>query len=176
MQRGFSCLLIMPIHTEQWQGEIGNFNGCLHHAIIKLKLNLFNIMTTISQVLVFLLAILHPYISKVNIVSCFFFTFCIMSLVASELTADTLCLCFKFRYFIKQIPTFYCLNSFNVISVISTGYVINLLLLLPQFIMDTEKVTLDQRKSTFITYRAATGMSIVYWLKMCLKFLKLYVS
>lgn len=106
----------------------------------------------------------------------FFFTFCIMSLVASELTADTLCLCFKFRYFIKQIPTFYCLNSFNVISVISTGYVINLLLLLPQFIMDTEKVTLDQRKSTFITYRAATGMSIVYWLKMCLKFLKLYVS
>lgn len=48
-------------------------NWCLHHAIIKLKLNLFNIITTVSQVIVFLLAILHLCISKVNIVSCFYY-------------------------------------------------------------------------------------------------------
>ena len=48
---------IMPVDNERCRAEIGNFNKCLHYAFNKLKINLFNIMTSVSQVLVFLLAI-----------------------------------------------------------------------------------------------------------------------
>ena len=61
----------MPVDTEQWHAEIGNFNGCLHYAVIKLKLNLFHIMTGANQVLVFLLAIPLQRISKDNTAYCF---------------------------------------------------------------------------------------------------------
>ena len=40
MKKGSACLEIMPVDAEQWRAEIGNFNGCLHYAVIKRKLNL----------------------------------------------------------------------------------------------------------------------------------------
>ena len=46
----------MPVDIEQWRAEIGNFNGCLHYAIIKLEINLFNIMVRVSQALALILA------------------------------------------------------------------------------------------------------------------------
>ena len=137
----------MPVDIEQWQVEIGHFNGCLHHTIVKLKLNLFNIITSVSQVIMFLLAILHLCISKVNIVSCFYYLLYIVCHLLPQNSQFILFVCFKFRYLIKQIPILHCLNIINLISVISTGYVINLLLLLVQFNKETKKVTLDQRKS-----------------------------
>ena len=77
----------MPVDTEQWIPEIGNFNGCLHYAVIKLKLNLFNAMTSVSRIPVFLLAIQLQCISKYNNSSCFLTSFLfIMSPVVSELT------------------------------------------------------------------------------------------
>ena len=33
----------MQVDIEQWCTEIKNFNECLHYAIIKLKINLFNV-------------------------------------------------------------------------------------------------------------------------------------
>ena len=77
-----------------------------------------------------LLAILLQCISKENTASCFltFFVF-IMSPVVSELTLHTVCLCFKFRHLTKQIPT---LHNINLVSVLSIGYFIHLLLLLLQ--------------------------------------------
>ena len=39
-EKGSACLGIMPVDAEQWRAEIGNFNGCLHYAVIKRKLNL----------------------------------------------------------------------------------------------------------------------------------------
>ena len=82
----------MPVDAEQWRAEIGNFNGCLHYAVIKLKLNLFHVMTNVSQFLVFLLAILLQCISKGNTASCFltYFVF-IMSPVVLELTPHAVC-------------------------------------------------------------------------------------
>ena len=120
----------MPGDAEQWRAEIGNFNGCLHYAVVKLKLNLSHAMTSVSQVLVFLLAILLQWISKDNTASCFltFFLF-VMSPVFSELTLHAVCLCFKFRHLTKQIPT---LHNINLVSVLSIGYFIHLLLLLLQ--------------------------------------------
>ena len=40
------CLLyeIMPVKIEQWHGEIGNFNGCSSQPIVKLHLNLFDLL------------------------------------------------------------------------------------------------------------------------------------
>ena len=46
----------MPVDIEQWRAEIGNFNGCLHHAIIKLEIDLFNIMVRVSHALAVILA------------------------------------------------------------------------------------------------------------------------
>ena len=59
----------MPADDEQLRAEIGSFNGCLHYAVIKPKLNLFHIMTSISQIVVFLITILLQYISKDNTAS-----------------------------------------------------------------------------------------------------------
>ena len=121
----------MPVDAEQWRAEIGNFNGCLHYAVIKLKLNLSHIMTSVSQVLVFLLAILLQWISKDSTASCFlsFFVF-VMSPVVSELTLHAVCLCFEFRHLTKQIPTLQ--NIINLVNVLSIGYFIHLFLLLLQ--------------------------------------------
>lgn len=73
----------MPVDTEQWHAKTGNFNGCLYYAIVKLKLNLFNIMLSVRQVLTFTLAITFQYIFKFNTVSTFFnyflYMFCYLS-------------------------------------------------------------------------------------------------
>ena len=131
MYESSSCLGIMPRETEQWRAQIGNFNGYFHYAVIKLKLNLFHIMTSVIQVLVFLLAILLQYNSKDNAASCFLSTFVfIVSPVFSELTFPAVCLCFKFRHLTKQIPTLH--NIINLNNVLSNGYFIHLLLFLLQ--------------------------------------------
>ena len=56
----------MPVDIEQWHAEIGNSNSCLHYAIIKLEVNLFNIMVRITQVLALILAIIFQYVFKIN--------------------------------------------------------------------------------------------------------------
>ena len=81
--RGFFMSWIMPVDVEQQRAEIGNFNECLLYAVIKIKLNLFHIMTNVRQDLVLFLAILLHCISKDNAVllfnvSCIYcVTFCL---------------------------------------------------------------------------------------------------
>ena len=41
------------------------------------------------------------------------------------------------------------------------------------FNMEIQKVTLDQKARKLITFLVVTGMSIVYWVKIYLRFLKL---
>ena len=48
----------MPVDTEQWHAEIGNFNGCLNYAIVKLEISLFNFIIRVSQVFALILAII----------------------------------------------------------------------------------------------------------------------
>ena len=38
---------LIPIDIEQWHAEIGNFNGYLQHSIVKLYLNLLNLLSYI---------------------------------------------------------------------------------------------------------------------------------
>ena len=65
MPEGCSFCGIMPVDNEQWHAEIGSFNGHFHGVIMKLELNLFNIISSLSQVLAFTFAILFQYISNV---------------------------------------------------------------------------------------------------------------
>ena len=111
----------MPVDAEQWHAEIGNFNGCLHYAVIMLKLNLFHIMTSASQYY-------FNAFQKTILPASFFLTSSvfIVSPIVSELTIHAVCLCFEFRHLTKKIPT---LHIINLVNVLSTGYFIHLLLL-----------------------------------------------
>ena len=88
------------------------------------------IVRSVSQVLVFLIAILPQCISKENTTSCFltFFVF-IMSPGVLELPLHAVCLCFKFRHLTKNLPTF---HNIQLVNVLSFGYFIYLFLLLLQ--------------------------------------------
>ena len=55
-----------------------------------------------------------------------------MSPLVSEPTVLALCLYFKFSHLVKQIPILHFLNIINLINVLSTGYIMHLLLLLLQ--------------------------------------------
>ena len=50
----------MPVEIEQWRAEIGNFNGDFHGEIMKLELNLLNIISSLIKVLA---RYLHYYFS-----------------------------------------------------------------------------------------------------------------
>ena len=117
----------MPVDTEKWR----KFNWCLHYPIIKLKSNLFPITASVSQVLVFLLAILLQWILNDNTAACFLTSSVfILSPVVSEFKLHTVCLCFEFRHLTKQILFFY--NIIDLVNVPSIGYFMHLLLLLIQ--------------------------------------------
>ena len=150
----------MPIDT----AEVWNFNGYLHHAVVHLKLNLFHIMT--SQVLVFLLAILLQCVSKDNTASCFLMPFVFIIVTCCLRTH-------KFMMFVYVLDSDISLSRFPLyiilINILSIGYFIHVLLLLFQH-GDTES---DPGPKNMQANSLVTGMSIVYWLKICLRFCKL---
>ena len=57
----------MSINTEQWQAEIGSFNDCSQHLIVKLLLNLLNLLFSMFLVSFFIIAITVCYITKPQI-------------------------------------------------------------------------------------------------------------
>ena len=63
---GESCLLywIMPVNIDQWCAEIWDFNGCSLHSIVKLHLNLFNLLFSMFLVSFCIIAITVCYITK----------------------------------------------------------------------------------------------------------------
>ena len=126
-------------------------------------------MTSVSQVLVFLFAILLHCILKDKAASCFSTSFVfIMSPVVSELTFHAVCLCFRFRHLTKQIPTLHIL-----IWSMYYPLVILYIFFYSCFNMVIQKITLNQKTSKLIACLVVTGMSIVYWLKIYQRFLKL---
>ena len=48
----------MPVDIEQWRAETGNFSENLHGVIMKLAINLFNIISSLSQLLAYTFALL----------------------------------------------------------------------------------------------------------------------
>ena len=152
----------MPVDLEQWHVEIGNFNGCLHYAIIKLEINLFNIMVRVSQALALILAIISQYVFKINRAFHFLniiFVFVLLFIVL-KFTVTNNGLCFEFnQHCHKQIPYLYCLNTVTVVNVVVCGYFLHLLLLQHG---DIESNPGPRNEQTNKTFHVATGMSIVY--------------
>ena len=70
----------MPVDNEQWHTEIGSFNGNFHSVIMKLELNLINIISSLSQVLALVFALLFQYISNVDTAFCFLTIFFVFAL------------------------------------------------------------------------------------------------
>ena len=122
----------MSVDIEQWCTEIGNCNGHFHGVIMKLELNLFNIISSLSQVLAFIFALLFQYISNVDTAIYFltiFFVFA-LSIVVLKFTVHNLFLCFNFSQHINnQISIFYHLNIIKILNVLYSGYFLHLLLL-----------------------------------------------
>ena len=56
----------MPVNTEQWRAEIGSFNGCSQHLIVKLHLNLLNLLFSMFLVSSCIIAITVCYITKLQ--------------------------------------------------------------------------------------------------------------
>ena len=98
----------------------------------------------------------------------FFNVFCIYycHLLSQNSQIHDVCLCFRFRHIIKQIST---LHNINLINILSIGDFIHVLLLLFQH-GDTES---NPGPKNMQANRLVTGLSIVYWLKICLRFCKL---
>ena len=67
----------MPVDIEQWRAETGSFNGHFLGVIIKLELNLLNIISSLNQVLALICALLFQYISNADSFLFFNNTFCI---------------------------------------------------------------------------------------------------
>ena len=151
---GYSYIGIMLVDIEQWRAEIGNFNGCLHYAIIKLEINLFNIMVKVIQVLALILAIISQYVFKINAVFHFLniiFVFVLLCIVL-KFTVTNTCLYFELnQHCHKQIPYLCCHCSQ------CSG--LWLLFTFTLFNMEIQKVIQDQGMSKLIkTFHVATGM------------------
>ena len=56
----------MLVNTEQWPAEIGNLNGCSLHLIVKLHLNLLNLLFSMFLVSFCIIAITVCYITKLQ--------------------------------------------------------------------------------------------------------------
>ena len=99
---------------------------------MKLELNLFNIISSLSQVLAFIFALLFQYISNVDTAFYFLTIFCVFSLLTAVLkfTVHFILLCFNFsQHIYNQISIFYCLNTIKILNVLYSSYFLHLLLL-----------------------------------------------
>ena len=64
----------MPVNTEQWRAEIGSFNGRSQHLIVKLHLNLLNLLFSMFLVSSCIIAI--DFKTKANHFNSFFASHC----------------------------------------------------------------------------------------------------
>ena len=116
---------------------------------------------------------LIPYHDKCKSSSCVF-------------TCNTTQMHFKRQYWLLFLMPFvfiYILNSgislnrflLCIILILSVYYTLVILYICFNFCfnMEMQKVTLEQRTSKLITYLVVFGMSVVYWLKIQARFLKL---
>ena len=151
----------MPGDIEQWRAEIGSFNGHFLGVIMKLELNLLNIISSLNQVLALICALLFQYISNADTAFYFltiFFVFA-LSTVVLKFTVYNLFLCFNFsQHVYNQISIFCSVNVIKILSILYSGYFLRLLLLQHGVIESNP----GQRKSKLKIFHVVTGMLIVY--------------
>ena len=121
----------MPVDIEQWHAEIGSFNGHFLGVIMKLELNLLNIISSLNQVLALICALLFQYISNAD--TAFYFLTIFLYLLCRLLSWNsqfTIFFCFNFsKHIYSQISIFCCVNNITILYALYCCYFIHLLLL-----------------------------------------------
>ena len=88
------------VDIHKWLAEISSFYEDIRRVTVKLEVNLFYIILSLSQVLAFIFALLFAlqYISNVGTAFCFLTIFFVFALptVVLKFTVHHLYLCFKF--------------------------------------------------------------------------------
>ena len=122
------------VDIHKWLAEVSSFYEDIRRVTMKLEVNLFYIILSLSQVLAFIFALLFAlqYISNVGTAFCFltiFFVFA-LSTVVLKFTVHNLYLCFKFiQHMYNQISIFYYLNAIKTLNSLFSGYILHLFLL-----------------------------------------------
>ena len=119
----------MPVNTEQWRAEIGSSNGCSLHLIVKLHLNLLNLLFSMFLVSSCIIAITVCYITKLQIFLylttlflCDFLAFLSTSISYSNFSHFS-----KFIFIKRSFTNFLYITSF--IDVVYSTYFLHTLLL-----------------------------------------------
>ena len=119
----------MPVNTEQWHAEIGSFNGCSQHLIVKLHLNLLNLLFSMFLLTFCIIAITVCYITKLQIFLylttlflCDFLAFLSTSISYSNFSHLS-----KFIFIKRSFTNFLYITSF--IDVAYSTYFLHILLL-----------------------------------------------
>ena len=108
----------MPVNTEQWRAEIGSFNGCSQHLIVKLHLNLLNLLFSMFLVSFCIFAItvcditkLQFFLYLVTLFLCHFLAFLSTSISYSNFSHFS-----KFIFIKRSFTKFLYITSFiNVV-------------------------------------------------------------
>ena len=98
----------MRVDIEQWHAEIGSFNRHFLGVIMKLELNLLNIISSLNQVLALIFALLFQHISNMDNAFCFskiFFVFALLTVVLKFSVLESLSLSvniytIRFQFFV----------------------------------------------------------------------------
>ena len=122
------------VDIHKWLAEISSFYEDIRRVTVKLEVNLFYIILSLSQVLAFIFALLFAlqYISNVGTAFCFLTIFFVFALptVVLKFTVHNLYLCFKFiQHMYNQISIFYYLNAIKTLNSLFSGYILHLFLL-----------------------------------------------
>ena len=122
------------VDIHKWLAEVSSFYEDIRRVTMKLEVNLFYIILSLSQVLAFIFALLFAlqYISNVGTAFCFLTIFFVFALptVVLKFTVHNLYLCFKFiQHMYNQISIFYYLNAIKTLNSLFSGYILHLFLL-----------------------------------------------
>ena len=118
-------IIIMPVTVGQLFAEIGSFNGCSLQSIVKLHLNLFNLLFNVFLVSFCIIEITVSYITKFQVflyLTALFYLHLHLFFQPSFLTAN-----FCKLMFLKSLFTnHFCITSF--VDVVYCTYFLNILL------------------------------------------------
>ena len=118
-------IIIMPVTVGQLFAEIGSFNGCSLQSIVKLHLNLFNLLFNMFLVSFYIIEITVSYITKFQVflyLTALFYLHLHLFFQPSFLTAN-----FCKLMFLKSLFTnHFCITSF--VDVVYCTYFLNILL------------------------------------------------
>ena len=125
------CLLyaMMPVSIEQWCAEIGCFNGCSLHSVVKLHINLFNLLVNIFLVSFCIIAITIYYITKFQfflyLTTIFLYNF--LPFLSASISCSNSSHFSKFIFIKRSSTNYLYITSF--IDVVYSIYFLHILLL-----------------------------------------------